>query len=69
MDFYSCLCCWKLEYGAKSIVMNVFNDLAINLIIITNYEHLCDVEIVTRLLCVMPMLERMQRLNKFVLNV
>ncbi len=49
--------------------MNVFNDLAINLIIITNYEHLCDVEIVTRLLCVMPMLERMQRLNKFVLNV
>jgi hypothetical protein len=49
--------------------MNVFNDLDINLIVITNYEHLCDVETMRGLPCVMPMLEGMQSLNKLALNV
>jgi hypothetical protein len=48
--------------------MNVFNDLAINIIVITNYEHLCDVEIVIGLPCVMSMLEGIQSLNKLALN-
>ncbi len=58
-----------MNFKYKSLVMNVSNDLATNLIVVTNYEHLCDVETVTRLPCVMPMLEGMQSLNKLALNV
>ncbi len=48
----------------KFIAMNMYNDLPINLVASINYELLCDVEIIMGLMCMMPMLEGVQNLNK-----
>ncbi len=48
--------------------MKMFKDLLINSIAATNYELICDVEIMMGLMCVLLMLEVMQSLNKFAQN-
>jgi hypothetical protein len=42
--------------------------LFINLVVVTNYELLCDVKIVMGLMCVFAMLEVVQSLSKLVQN-
>jgi hypothetical protein len=41
----------KLVSEYKSIIMKIFEDLPTNLVAATNYELLCDVEIVMGLTC------------------
>ncbi len=45
--------------------MKMFDHLLTNLTVVVNYELLCDMEIVMGLMCVLPMLKALQRLNKF----
>jgi hypothetical protein len=47
----------RLVFEYKFVVMKMFEDLLTNPIVATNYELLCDVEIVMGLTCVLPMLE------------
>jgi hypothetical protein len=52
----------------KTLVVKMNDDATNNATISTNYELLCDVEIVMGLMCVLPMLEIMHNLNKLVQN-
>jgi hypothetical protein len=52
----------------KTLVVNMNDDVANNVVANTNYELLCDVETIMGLTCVLPMLEAMQSLNKLAQN-
>jgi hypothetical protein len=59
----------RLVFEYKFVVMKMFEDLLTNPIVATNYELLCDVEIVMGLTCVLPMLEVVQSLNKLAQDI
>jgi hypothetical protein len=61
--------CKRRVFEYKFIAMKMFEDLPINHVVATNYELLCDVEIVMGLTCVLPMLEEVQNLNKLAQNI
>jgi hypothetical protein len=48
----------------KTLVVIMSDDVANNVIANTNYDVLCDVETIMRLMCVLPMLEVVQSLSK-----
>ncbi len=58
----------RLAYEYKTVVMKMSKDILINLIATTNYELFCDVETMMGPICVLPMLEAMQSLNKLAQN-
>ncbi len=58
----------RLVFEYRFVVMEMSEDLPINHVVATNYELLCDVETMMGLTCVLPMLEVIQNLNKFVQN-
>jgi hypothetical protein len=60
---------FKRMFGEyETLVVNMSDDVANNVVANTNYELLCDVETIMGLTCVLPMLETMQSLSKLAQN-
>jgi len=53
-----------VEY--KTLMVHMNNDLNCVVVTKTNLEYLCDIEMVIRLMCIMPMLEVVHALIKFI---
>jgi len=47
----------RLVFKYKSVIMKMSKKLPTNLVVATNYELLCNVEVMMELTCVLPMLE------------
>jgi hypothetical protein len=50
----------------KTLLVKMAKNVVVNEYAAINYELLCDIEIVLGLACLLPMLEAMQGLNKYV---
>ncbi len=50
----------------KTLVVHMINDLNHVAVAKTNLEYLCNIEVVVGLMCIMPMLEAIHALIKFV---
>ncbi len=60
---------FKWMFGEyKTLVINMSDDSINNVDVRSNYELLCDVEIVMGLTCMLLMLEVVQSLNKLIQN-
>jgi hypothetical protein len=56
----------KMFVEYKTLVVHMSNDLKHVVATKTNLEYLCNIEVVVRLMCIMPMLETIHALFKFV---
>jgi hypothetical protein len=50
----------------KNLVVKMHDDLHIVVVVKTNFQYLCDIEVVMGLACIMPLLESVHALIKFV---
>jgi hypothetical protein len=53
----------------KTLFVKLAEDTTTNEFVIVNYELLCDIETVMGLTCLLPMLEALQGLSKYVQNI